>query len=51
MNRADIADFLGLTVQILSRTITFLCQSQQIALENSKSLIGLEKDALCDMAT
>ena len=50
MNRADIADFLGLTVETVSRTITMLRKSKLIALENSKSVIVLDEDALCDLA-
>lgn len=50
MNRADIADFLGLTVETVSRTITTLRKSSLIALENSKSVIVLDHDALLGMA-
>jgi len=50
MNRADIADFLGLTVETVSRTITMLRKSKLIALQNSKSVVVLNEEALCDMA-
>lgn len=50
MNRADIADFLGLTVETVSRTITMLRKSKLIALESSKSVVVLDEDALCEMA-
>jgi CRP-like cAMP-binding protein len=50
MTRADIADFLGLTVETVSRTITMLRKSKLIALENSKSVVVLDEDALCAMA-
>ncbi|WP_176695377.1 Crp/Fnr family transcriptional regulator [Phaeobacter sp. B1627] len=50
MNRADIADFLGLTVETVSRTMTMLRKSKLITLENSKSVIVLDQKALHDMA-
>ena len=50
MNRADIADFLGLTVETVSRTLTMLRKSNLIALENSKSVVVLDQEALHDMA-
>ena len=50
MYRADIADFLGLTIETVSRTITMLRKSKLIALKNSKSVVVLNEDALCDMA-
>jgi len=50
MTRADIADFLGLTVETVSRTITKFRNSKLIVLESSKSVIVLDQDALCDMA-
>jgi len=50
MTRADIADFLGLTVETVSRTMTALRKMKLIALENSKSVIVLDQDALYDMA-
>ena len=50
MCRADIADFLGLSVETVSRTITMMRKSKLIALENSKSVVVLNEDALCDMA-
>lgn len=49
MNRADIADFLGLTVETVSRTITAFRKMKLIALENSKSVVVLDQDALYDM--
>ena len=50
MCRADIADFLGLSVETVSRTITKLRKLKLIALDNSKSVIVLDEAALCDMA-
>lgn len=50
MNRSDIADFLGLTVETVSRNITKLRKLKLIALENSRSVIVLDQDALYDMA-
>lgn len=50
MTRADIADFLGLTVETVSRTITKFRNSKMIVLESSKSVIVLDQDALCNMA-
>ncbi|MEO1139827.1 MAG: helix-turn-helix domain-containing protein [Pseudomonadota bacterium] len=50
MTRADIADFLGLTVETVSRTMTTLRKQKLIALENAKSVVVLNEDALYDMA-
>lgn len=41
MNRADIADFLGLTTETVSRTLTQLRKSDVIAIENVHTIIVL----------
>lgn len=50
MTRADIADFLGLSVETVSRTISMMRKAKLIALESSKSVVVLDEDALCEMA-
>lgn len=46
MSRADIADYLGLTTETVSRTITQLRQSGTIAAENRGEIAILERAAL-----
>jgi CRP-like cAMP-binding protein len=50
MSRADIADFLGLTIETVSRTFSVLRKSGAIALETSKIVVVLDMDALLDMS-
>ena len=48
MSRADIADFLGLTTETISRSLTHLRKAKVIAIENIHTVIILEpKDLLC----
>ncbi len=46
MSRADIADFLGLSTETVSRTITQLRKSRLIARENNHNIILLQPAAL-----
>lgn len=46
MTRADIADFLGLTTETISRTFTQLRKSQIIALDHVNTVIILKPGAL-----
>ena len=48
MTRSDIADFLGLTTETVSRTFSQLRAEKVIALEGNKALIVLNPDALLD---
>ncbi len=46
MSRADIADFLGLTVETVSRTFSFLRKQGTIALETPQSVLVLDQAGL-----
>jgi CRP-like cAMP-binding protein len=46
MSRQDIADYLGLTIETVSRTITQLVQSGTIALETSRRVVFRNRPAL-----
>ncbi|UWR21836.1 helix-turn-helix domain-containing protein [Sulfitobacter sp. S190] len=46
MSRSDIADFLGLTTETVSRTFTQLRKSRIIAIENNNTIIIRRADAL-----
>lgn len=46
MSRADIADFLGLTIETVSRCFTALRKSGTIALDGSQTVILLNEPAL-----
>jgi len=50
MSRSDIADFLGLTTETISRTLTQLRKSRIIALENIHTVIILKPETLRAMA-
>ncbi|NNK77237.1 MAG: helix-turn-helix domain-containing protein, partial [Litoreibacter sp.] len=50
MSRSDIADFLGLTTETVSRTITQLRKCEIIALENVHTVVVLKPRALVAMA-
>ncbi|SMX42445.1 helix-turn-helix domain-containing protein [Actibacterium lipolyticum] len=50
MTRSDIADFLGLTTETVSRTFSQLRAEKVIALEGNKALIVLNADQLLDYA-
>lgn len=46
MSRQDIADYLGLTIETVSRTFTQLAQSGTIALETSRRILFRNRAAL-----
>ena len=48
LKRADIADFLGLTIETVSRTFTILRKSRTIALDTPQTVLVLDLDALID---
>ena len=50
MKRADIADFLGLTIETVSRTITQLRNAGVIDLKSPQTIIILDPEALADAA-
>ena len=50
MTRADIADFLGLTTETVSRTFTQLRKSNIIAIDHVNTVIILKPIALCAVA-
>ncbi len=50
MTRADIADFLGLTTETVSRTFTLLRKSQIIAIDHVNTIIILKPAALRGIA-
>jgi CRP/FNR family nitrogen fixation transcriptional regulator len=46
MSRQDIADYLGLTIETVSRTLTLLEQSAAIALPTSRRIVLRDRGAL-----
>ncbi len=50
VSRQDIADFLGLTIETVSRTMTQLQDEGLIALPSCRQVLLRDKDALVDMA-
>ena len=50
MSRADIADFLGLTIHTVSRTFTELAQRGLIKIEGRHSVVITDKTGLCRLA-
>ena len=50
MSRADIADFLGLTTETVSRTISQFRKSRLIALDGAHTVIVLRPEALGSLA-
>jgi CRP/FNR family transcriptional regulator len=50
MSRADIADFLGLTTETVSRTFTQLRKSKIIAIDNIHTIVVLRPTALAGLS-
>jgi CRP/FNR family transcriptional regulator, anaerobic regulatory protein len=50
MSRHDIADYLGLTIETVSRTFTKLRCQQVIDLPDSHTVVIIDEDMLCDIA-
>lgn len=50
MNRADIADFLGLTIETVSRTFTHLRKSGVISLHSAQSVVVPDADRLAEVS-
>jgi CRP/FNR family transcriptional regulator len=50
MSRADIADYLGLTIETVSRTFTRLKNEQLIAIPNANTVTVLSRDGLLSLA-
>ena len=50
MSRADIADFLGLTTETVSRSLTRLRKANVIALENAHTVVILRPQALLKLS-
>lgn len=50
MARSDIADYLGLTIETVSRTMTRLIENQVIALPTPQQVRVLDKAELCALA-
>jgi len=51
MTREDIADYLGLTVETVSRTLTSLARSKIIELTTSRQILLRNADALCKICS
>jgi CRP/FNR family transcriptional regulator len=50
MSRADIADYLGLTTETVSRTVTQLKTTGVISLQEGNRILIADLDELCDLA-
>jgi CRP-like cAMP-binding protein len=50
MSRADIADFLGLTTETVSRSLTQLRKSKIIAIDRIHTVVVLKPEALLQLA-
>lgn len=50
MSRNDIGDYLGLTTETVSRTLTRLRKSETISMDSDRSIVINDRDALSDIA-
>ncbi|MGH6958392.1 MAG: helix-turn-helix domain-containing protein, partial [Caulobacteraceae bacterium] len=50
MSRQDIADYLGLTIETVSRTMTQLQEDRLIALPSCRQVVLRERGALAELA-
>ncbi|MGP4854816.1 helix-turn-helix domain-containing protein [Klebsiella pneumoniae] len=50
MTRTDIADYLGLTIETVSRTLTRMKRDGMIALPSSNEIVFLRLDAVRTLA-
>jgi CRP/FNR family nitrogen fixation transcriptional regulator len=50
MSRQDIADYLGLTIETVSRTIGQLEETSAIALPNSRRVVLRDRSALARLS-
>ncbi len=50
MGRQDIADYLGLTIETVSRMLTQLQRSHLIDMPHSRQVVLLDRDALMDLS-
>ena len=50
MSRTDIADYLGLTIETVSRTFSSLKQHEVLSLPNAHRVIILDRDALEELS-
>ena len=50
MSRTDIADFLGLTTETISRTLTQLRKNNIIAIDNIHTVVVLQPQSLREQA-
>jgi len=50
MSRTDIADYLGLTIETVSRTFSMMKHEGVIALPSAQHVVILDRDALKEMS-
>jgi CRP/FNR family nitrogen fixation transcriptional regulator len=50
MSRHDIADYLGLTIETVSRTLTQLQRDRVISIANSRRIVLRDRLALAEMS-